>query len=37
MQSAKSRDPSREQDFDNSRDLAEISIIDNSRNSSFHY
>jgi hypothetical protein len=37
MQSAKSRDPSREFELDNSRDLAEISMIDNSRNSSFRY
>ena len=37
MQSAKSRDPSREFQLENSRDLAEISMIDNSRNSSFRF
>jgi hypothetical protein len=37
MQSAKSRNPSREFELDNSRDLAEISMVDNSGGSSFRY
>lgn len=37
MQSAKSRNPSRELELDNSRDLAEISMVDNSGGSSFRY
>jgi hypothetical protein len=37
MQSAKSQNPSHEFEFENSRNISEISIIDNPRNQSFKF